>query len=45
MRLYLITHVDKNLSKYLAGPDCGGDDGGHLLDERFGEGVPELVNE
>ena len=33
----------EKLVEYLAGPNCGEDAGGHMLDEDFSAGVAELA--
>ena len=33
----------EKLVEYLAGPNCGEDAGGHMLDEDFSGGVAELA--
>ena len=39
----LVPIIVEKLVKYLAGPDCGEDDVGHMLDEDVGGGVAELA--
>ena len=39
----LVSRIVENIAKYLAGPNCGEDAGGHMLDEDFSGGVAELA--
>ena len=39
----LVSRIVENIAKYLAGPNCGEDAVGHMLDENLGDGVAELA--